>query len=228
MDSNYWKTRVTKAYEPWSMSLARSCYYVKWCIYIWIYIYIYIHYLYMNCLYTMAGNTTNFYTWISGNLPIRSIMRKIPATFAPKKMVLSLRGKKRIGVSFPGLFPWEVVRAGLFFVFFSRRSWEKWCNGPAGDFGFSFIYQLLRLFEPRRAGRSSKRERLLGCKKHFSFWLFIRFDSLCMSIYVQFVGFQSADFRIGCWIQTNVSDHLLWGLVFDKACMYYVHGRYGK
>lgn len=201
MDSNYWKTRVTKAYEPWSMSLARSCYYVKWCIYIWIYIYIYIHYLYMNCLYTMAGNTTNFYTWISGNLPIDSIMQKIPATFAPKKMVLSLRGNKRIGVSFPGLFPWEVVGAGLFFVFFLGE-----VGSPAGEFGFSFIsYQLLRLFEPRRAGRSSKRERLLGCKKHFSFWLF---------------GFQSADFRIGCWIQTNVSDHLLWGLVFDKACMY--------
>ena len=201
MDSNYWKTRVTKAYEPWSMSLARSCYYVKWCIYIWIYIYIYIHYLYMNCLYTMAGNTTNFYTWISGNLPIRSIMRKIPATFAPKKMVLSLRGKKRIGVSFPGLFPWEV------FVFFLG---EVGRNGVMALLvsldSHSFIsYQLLRLFEPRRAGRSSKRERLLGCKKHFSFWLF---------------GFQSADFCIGCWIQTNVSDHLLWGLVFDKACMY--------
>lgn len=205
MDSNYWKTRVTKAYEPWSMSLARSCYYVKWCIYIWIYIYIYIHYLYMNCLYTMPGNTTNFYTWISGNLPIRSIMRKIPATFAPKKMVLSLRGKHALVFPFPA-FSLEKLLERACFVRFSRRSWEKWCNGPAGEFESSSIsYQLLRLFEPRRAGRSSKRERLLGCKKHFSFWLF---------------GFQSADFRIGCWIQTNVSDHLLWGLVFDKACMY--------
>lgn len=212
MDSNYWKT---KAYEPWSMSLARSCYYVKWCIYIWIYIYIYIfiHYLYMNCLYTMAGDTTYFYTWISGNLPIDSIMRKIPATFAPKKMVLSLRGKNALVFPFPA-FSLEKLLERACFCFFSRRSWERWCNGPAGEFGFSFIsYQLLRLFEPRRAGRSSKRERLLGCKKHFSFWLF---------------GFQSADFRIGCWIQTNVSNHLLWGLVFDKACMYYVHGRYGK
>lgn len=78
----------------------------------------------MNCLYTMAGDTTYFYTWISGNLPIDSIMRKIPATFAPKKMVLSLRGKKRIGVSFPGLFPWEVVRAGLFLFFFSEKLGE--------------------------------------------------------------------------------------------------------
>lgn len=145
--------------------------------------------------------------------PLTASCGKFQLPLLPRKWCCPWGEKNALVFPFPA-FSLEKLLERACFCFFSRRSWERWCNGPAGEFGFSFIsYQLLRLFEPRRAGRSSKRERLLGCKKHFSFWLF---------------GFQSADFRIGCWIQTNVSNHLLWGLVFDKACMYYVHGRYGK
>lgn len=49
--------------------------------------------------------------------PFAASCGKFQLPLLPRKWCV-LEGKTRIGVSFPGLFPWEVVRAGLFLEFF--------------------------------------------------------------------------------------------------------------
>ena len=217
------------------MSLATSWYYVKWCNYIWIYIYIYTYFIYIFflCVHTSEPRhrwrTIAYTPWrviqptliheCLATYPFAASCGKFQLLCSQENGVV-LEGKTCIGVSFPGLFPWEVVGAGLFCKFFLREARR---NGV-----MALLVSLDSHSSPTNCWGCLSPEEREGLQKERDFWAARSISAfgclfgstVCVCHLRPFVGFHSGDFRIGCWIQTNVSDHLLWGLVFDKACMY--------